>query len=198
MRFFSGNKQLGSKLLQALFLYFSAFVINAFAAGAALSNSDLKAAFVYNFSKYTEWPPETGGNSLVLCLHNLTPEQEQAFSPINGRQANSKAVLLRLIDSTGDTGGCHVLFFGKGTQRAVIDKMLARPTALLSVGDSEEFIDAGGVIALIERDNRLQFDINLAAARRANLKISAQLLKLARKVRDNDKNMADKNVGEPR
>lgn len=198
MRFFSGSKQLGSKLVQALFLCFSAFIINAFAAGAALSNSDLKAAFVYNFSKYTEWPPETGGSSLALCLHNLTPEQEQAFAPINGRQANSKAVLLRLIDSTGDTGGCHILFFGKGTQRAVIEKMLARSTALLSVGDSEEFIEAGGVIALIERDNRLQFDINLAAARRANLKISAQLLKLARKVRDIDKNLIDKNVGEPR
>lgn len=198
MRFFSVGKPVGAKLAQALFLWFFAFEMIAFAAGTALTDAELKAAFVYNFFKYTEWPPETGGSSLVLCLHNITPAQEQAFAPINGRQANSKAVQLRLIDATGDTGGCHVLFLGKGTPRIMVEKLLARPATLLSVGDSEEFIEAGGIIALIERDNRLQFDINLAAARRANLKISAQILKLAHRVRDNEKNMGDKSVGEPR
>jgi hypothetical protein len=163
------------------------FATGIFAADSSASDVALKAAFVYNFSKYTEWPPDTSGGSLVLCLHNVTPAQEQAFAPLNGRMANSKAVQLRVVDSNGETGGCHVIFFGKGTQRAVIDKTHARAAPLLSVGDSEEFIEAGGIIALVERDNRLQFDINLAAARRANLKISAQLLKLAYKIRDDDK-----------
>lgn len=173
-------------ILQAAFLCLLTFVTNVLAADTIETDAALKAAFVYNFSKFTEWPQETGGSSLVLCLHNITPALEQAFEPINGRMSNSKSIQLRTIEATSETRGCHMIFIGKGTQRTVIDKILARSVNLLSIGDAENFIEAGGIIALVEGTNRLKFDVNLAAAQRANLKISAQLLKLAHKVHDSD------------
>lgn len=146
----------------------------------------VKAAFLYNFAKFTEWPDDgrvarEGG--YTLCIVGRDPFGA-ALDEIAGRQVHGLPLRVRRAVSLDTVRDCQILFVSESEERRLPELLRAieaRP--VLTVSDIDGFADAGGMIGLALADRRLQFDVNLGAATRSNLRISSQLLKLARSVR---------------
>lgn len=146
--------------------------------------ASVKAAFIYNFTKYVEWPPETNG-PLQICLLGEPDPLLTALTTLEGKQSQGSNIHVRSAGRDGTSlDGCRVIVVGTSeTVRvaAVLDN--ARKQPALTVSEIEHFAEGGGMIGLVVDGNRVQFEINTQAAQRANLRLSAQLLKLARKVK---------------
>lgn len=144
-------------------------------AQAAVSKEQIKAALVFNFMKFTEWPAEPG--PLVLCLANADRRTEAAFGQVNGRSIDSRTIQVR--PAAADVGACHLLYIQDSSARDMLDRIAASHPRVLTVGDQEEFTEAGGAIGLVEQNGRVHFRVNMDMLRKGNYKVSSQLLKLA-------------------
>jgi hypothetical protein len=153
-----------------------------------IKSSELKAAFVYNFTKFVEWPagslPDAGAPMTIGVLGGDSSILAELRSIVENREVNGRSIVVRLIADPADVQDVQLLFVGVGHDaeflalRATLD---GRP--VLTVGDSPAFVDAGGAIAFVEHGTKLRFEINMASAERARLKVSAQLQELAVAVR---------------
>jgi len=158
------------------------------AQGVAQTNSpgeyEVKAAFVYNFIRFVEWPAESfaGPESpYVVCVVGEDP-----FGPVLERVLADRVVMNRRVESrrvssTAAVGSsCHVAFVGEGNADAV----LRGPHGVLTVGEGRQFTLSGGMIELHLEEQKVRFSVNVAPANAAGLRISSQLLKLAEVVLD--------------
>lgn len=152
---------------------------------SSVSEWDLKAALVFNFARYVEWPERafaTRDAPIVFCLlgHDRFGT---AFGALDGRKLQGRTVKVRSGIGLEDSHGCHVAFVSDASERQllpILRGLAGQP--VLTVSDSEGFIDNGGAIGIVPGDQRLQFEVNRAALDQAQLKASSQLLKLARAV----------------
>jgi len=147
----------------------------------AVSEYKVKAAFLLNFGKYVEWPPSAiRGDSLDICVLGSDPFGDALDETVAGRTVGKRRVQARRVSSVAGADGCNILFVSRDEQSRV-DAVLSglADSPVLLVGEQERFARRGGMINFIEVDNKVRFEINEAAARRAGLKISSQLLKLA-------------------
>lgn len=150
-------------------------------ADSDFSEAKIKAAFVLNFFKYTEWPSDASNKQIVLCLANANTDIANAFSPLEGRTANGRTVSVRVLPASLDASGCNAVYIHDGAAKNILDKLSQnKNTSLLTVGDGLDFLDAGGIIGLVEMDGRMQFDVNPDLSIRGNIRFSSQMLKLAR------------------
>lgn len=172
----------------------SAVMLHAVGLGTAWAQSSVaeyhvKAGFLYHFAQFVEWPPDAwneGGNSLLLCTLGEDPFQGELESTVAGRQAGSRTLRIRHVKPQ-NTHGCNVLFFSKSESHRFASLIAnLRNAPILTVGDADTFLDAGGMIRLFVEGNRVRFEINRRAAESARLKISSQLLLLAKNVVGND------------
>ena len=142
----------------------------------------VKAAYLYNFAKYVEWPPKAfpvASAPLLICIAGANPFGE-ALAALSGKTVESHPVEVRHIPMATSLDPCHIVFIGRAEQgrlKTVLAKLAFRP--ILTVSDIGDFARAGGMIGLVEAEQRIRFDINLTATQQANLKLSSQLLKLA-------------------
>jgi YfiR/HmsC-like len=144
----------------------------------------VKAAFVMNFLKFTEWPPEHLGpppTPLVIAVIGdpaLADALEQAAA---GESINGHPVVLRRLTRVDGDTGVHLLFIGAAEERnlPVILRAMAR-SAVLTVGDTDGFARAGVVLNLYTFDQRVRVEVNTTAAARAGIRLSAHLLRIAR------------------
>jgi hypothetical protein len=149
-----------------------------------LSEDRVKAGFIYNFIKYTQWPGLVGnGNELRVCSPATQPLSGE-LRQLQGRPAQGQTIAVELGVRPENWKTCHVLFIpqDEARQHAATLEAVAR-LPLLTVADSPDFIDAGGMIGLKRIAGRIRFDIHLVHARRAGLVLSSQLLKLADQVK---------------
>ncbi len=147
-----------------------------------------KAAFVLNFSKYTEWPAHAfvaTDSPIQLCILQLDSDIGRAMLKIDGKVVRERPVRVRPVDKDGDLSGCHILFVEQDTGKRLGNRLLeSADSPMLTVGDAAGFASRGGMIELVPSANRLGFAVNLEAAERAELRLSSQLLALARIVKD--------------
>jgi hypothetical protein len=145
----------------------------------------LKAAFLYNFSKFVEWPAQAFPRRdlpLVICLVG-DPFRGILDEIVQGQTIDYRPVEIRRI-ADAQVRGCHIVYVSPPeSQRSTEIIKATTNMAILTVGESEDFIDKGGMIRFIEKDRRLHFQINPDAAERASLKVSSRLLQLADVVR---------------
>ena len=144
----------------------------------------LKAAFLFHFAELVDWPVEAFDGDrkpLVLCTLGGNPFEGGLEAVVNGKLLGARQIRVRHLKQAQEIPGCHVLFIGSSEQ-ARVPMILAKlkDAPILTVGEPEEFVKDGGMIGLRLEGNRVRFDINLEAARRAGLKISSRLLVLAR------------------
>lgn len=148
---------------------------------------DLKAAFVYNFAKFVEWPVENlpAGAPLQVCWFGPADGLGAALPKLEGKAAQGHEIRVRTVQArTEQLKSCHLLVVGDVETPRLHDIIRAsNGLAALTVGTSERFVDAGGMIGLVTTNNKVQFEINLEAAQRANLRLVAQFVNLARTVR---------------
>ncbi|MDR4518784.1 MAG: YfiR family protein [Nitrosomonas sp.] len=141
----------------------------------------VKAAFIYNFLIFTQWPEETG-ETLNLCIYGrdyFDGEIDLLESkPVNGRQ-----IQVKRISVTDQFNDCQAIFFSKSISNelsTLLDKISDKP--ILTLADSSTAVTHGVAINMDLSNERIIFEINLRNARDAGLNISSRLLQLAVKV----------------
>jgi hypothetical protein len=142
----------------------------------------VKAAYLYNFAKFTEWPDTEPLSHLTVCLYGKDPFGGFLDEAIRGKQAHGLPVLIRRL-SAGDeqVDGCQVLFFGSNARiESALSRLQGR--SILTVGELEGFAERGGMIGLVVDRGSVRFDINLAAIAAARLQVSSRLIELGRVV----------------
>lgn len=156
-----------------------------FAEDGASQEYKVKAAFLYNFTLFVEWPTEafTGNDSpLTVCILGKSPFGN-ALGGLKGKTVKTRKLAVRQINSPQEIGGCQVLFVS-ASEKMQLPNILAavKNRNVLTVSDIDSFAEAGGIINFITLEDKVRFEVNLKAAQQARLKISSQLLKLARDV----------------
>jgi hypothetical protein len=151
----------------------------------ATSEYQIKAAFLFHFSQFVVWPPDAfkDATSLTYCTVGEDPFDGELERALNGKSLGARALRVQHVKEARELPGCQVLFLGiteKTRLAAVLESVKSSP--VLTVGDSEHFAEQGGMIGFCREENKIRFEINLGAAARANLKISAKLLSLAKTV----------------
>ena len=155
---------------------------------ARANEAELKAAFLYNFIKFTEWPREQMANKkdpFVIGVLGKDPFGAALDRAIEGETFQQKPIVVRRFARMDESvGNSHALFIGVSEESnlPVILKLLDGQ-AILTMSEIETFIEQGGGIELQKEGNKLAFEVNVGAARRAGLGISAQLLRLAKLVK---------------
>lgn len=175
----------------ARLLFVSCFVLNCAASPLPVdspSEYQVKAAFLFNFAKFVEWPADAFASSqapFVICVLGEDPFGPMLDTTLAGKTMGTHPVLLRRIKEHNDARRCHIVFVSSSESRnfaAVVDSV--RGFAVLLVGDTDGFAAAGGSIEFTIEGNHVRFLINPDAAQRAGLMLSSKLLMLARIVHD--------------
>ncbi|AFL73330.1 YfiR family protein [Thiocystis violascens] len=157
----------------------------ALGARAEVRETELAAAYLYNFSKFVTWPSDSfaGANApLLLCVYGR-PASGDALDTLDGKSAQGHTVRVERRARGAPLRDCHVVYVSLSEQpylNPLLSTLAGRPT--LTVSEAPGFAAAGGMIGFVQLDNRLRFEINLASTEGAGLTISSQLLKLATRV----------------
>jgi hypothetical protein len=151
---------------------------------AAVGEYQVKAAFLYHFAKFVEWPAAAKNRQTVaVCVLGGDPFGPALDFLLEDKTLHGKRFDIRRVSSAAEAQSCHLLFLALSDEQELqtgLQALAAFP--VLTVGDSSNFFTAGGMIRLFVEESKVRFDINLAAARRSQLTISAALLRLARNV----------------
>jgi hypothetical protein len=146
----------------------------------------IKAAFIFHFAQLVDWPPDTPidtENSLFLCTLGEDPFQGTLESSVAGKLIGNRVMRIRHLAEAQDLQSCQILFIGKGQSRRMAAVVAALHNApVLTVGEIAGFVGVGGMIGFLLEDNKVRFEINLAAAESARIKIGSRLLMLAQTV----------------
>jgi hypothetical protein len=157
------------------------------ARGQNVGEYTVKAAFLYNFAKFVEWPADSmggGGSPLVLGVLGDDPFGAAIDQVVAGKTANGRQLVVRRFKWGQDLKQCHILFISSSERKRLAEILGAlRGASVLTVGDMDQFGQQGGMIQFVIEQSRVRFEINIGAAQNARLKISSKLLALARNVK---------------
>lgn len=146
-----------------------------------LNESRIKAAFVFNVARYVSWPAASNEPFVIGVLGRGTVDS--AWQELRGKTVHGRTLDVRKSDDLDDLLNCQIVFITASKRKNLSQiLLLLQDYPILSISDTEGFAQAGGMVHLIKEDDRIRFRINLAAAHRSGLKISSQLLKLAKGV----------------
>jgi len=146
----------------------------------------IKAAFLYNFIKFVDWPSESFKNDAApINLYVLGDDPfGEALDTIRGKRVKGRRLVIKQVRRVEQIEGAHLLFIStseKGRVKQILKSLADAP--VLTISEMEGFGQNGGIINFITVDNKIQFEINSEKAEQHRLRISSQLLKLARIVR---------------
>jgi len=154
------------------------------AAAQSASEYQVKAAFLFNFAKFVEWPTEafpTADAPLQICVLGQDPFGRDFEQVIEDKAVNGHRLEVAHPDGVPQARACQILFIGSSEKQRVRDILQGLTgVSVLTVGDTPGFAKMGGVINFVLDENRVRFEINLKAAERAHLKLSARLLTVAK------------------
>jgi len=144
----------------------------------------VKAAFLYNFAKFVEWPPGSFSDAsapLRICVLGRDPFGEELRSITREKTVNAHKLQVDQVADLQMARTCHILFVAS-SEKAQLAQILEglRGTDALTVGDTKGFVEQGGMINFVLGNNRVQFEVNRKAAEQAGLKISSKLLSVAK------------------
>lgn len=145
---------------------------------ASERQDNIKAAFIFNFARFTEWPADGdagAGDPMVVCRRDDHP-LAAALRTIDGEMIGEREIdVVGLPTVGGDIGRCHILLLAAG-------EAVPRARGLLTVSEAPGFVDRDGAIELVQVGRQVRFQINETNLRRAGLRVSSRLLRLAIRV----------------
>ena len=156
------------------------------AAPASQIEYQLKAGYLYNFAKFIEWPAPPLAAGAAFRVGVLVDENACAIiaDTLRGRMIGDHPIEVVLLTPDSDPTGCRVVFVPRASSLTPAQFRERRPDApVLLVGEKDGFAAAGGEIGFVPRGDNLRYQVNLSAAQRAGLKLSARLASLAEIVR---------------
>lgn len=170
----------------ALGLSFLACAAAPSAASTDAGEYEVKAAYLYNFGKFVQYPAGAWGpdESFTICVAGVDPFQGALGVVLKDALIGTRRVRQRHVEATADLAGCQILFLGDSLQPQVV-ALLASLSGqhVLTVSEIPQFVNRGGMIQFVTQGGRVRFEINLAAAHSAGLTLSADLLRVASAVR---------------
>jgi len=143
----------------------------------------VKSLFLLNFAKYVDWPANAFAAASTPIAIGLIGEDKftaELAKTVEGKIVSGRRIVIQPIETDDDLGKCHILFIAgsdKKRQDEILDKIKALP--VLTVGETDQFIDRGGMINFVKREGKVRLEINLDASRQVRLEISARLLSVA-------------------
>lgn len=152
------------------------------AEGPVQAEYQVKAAFLYNFARFTNWPVDESGK-FRLCILGSNPFDGD-IDALRGKPVHDLPLTVSYINNPADAGSCQLLFISKSMTETVAEIIPAVGRyPVLTVSDMDDFINHGGIIGFLQVDNKIRFEINITAASEAGLSISSKLLSLATTVK---------------
>lgn len=143
---------------------------------------EIKAAFIYNFAKFVEWPEDTFTDAkapLVLGIVGSSPIGA-ALESLENKTVRGRQLIIQQVAAQNNLSQCHMIYIcesEKSDMNRILEHLGSQP--VLTISDIQNFVATGGHINLVIRQNKIRFIINSIAAKKANLKISSRLLKLS-------------------
>ena len=150
--------------------------------GQKADEYEVKAAFLYNFTKFVEWPEATApATSFVICILGDDPFESVIDRLAAGKAVNGRTLQVRRLKEPADARSqCQIVFVGASEKsRAAKLIEMTRGTPVLTVGESREFVRMGGLVFLSTETGHVSVVISDAATQAAGLKVSAKLMTLA-------------------
>lgn len=151
------------------------------------SEFQVKAAYLYNFGRFVQWPDESGTDrkeSFEICVLGTDPFGQALDATLAGGTIGGKSVAAKRITKPQDVDSCRILFISSSEESHLKEDLAALDkTRVLTVSDIPKFSERGGMIGFILDGNRVRFDVNLDSAQGAGLTLSSELLKVATSVR---------------
>lgn len=143
----------------------------------------LKAAFVYRFPQFVEWPEDVlnGAQTLDICVASPNPFGATLEQLVEGESLDGRQLNVRHLRRNAPADTCRVLYLPGEAVISYLERVADAP--VLTISDTPQFLDLGGIIRLTVIDRRVRFEVNASAAERAGLRLSSQLLRLAVAVR---------------
>jgi YfiR/HmsC-like len=146
----------------------------------------VKAAFLYNFAKFVEWPSSSFSDASApfrICVFGLDPFGQELHDITSEKTVNGRKLQVDQVADLQLARTCHILFIAS-SEKAQLKRILEslRGTNVLTVGDSDGFAKLGVIINFVLENNRVQFEVNHKAAEQAGLNISSKLLSVAKLV----------------
>lgn len=152
---------------------------------ADLSEAQAKASLIYNLTKFVQWPLTPHDKTLNLCVYREDPVMP-ILAALGDKSSKGLALRIQSVGTADEARKCHVLYIGNDEQASLrsVSRVL-RGQSVLIVSDIPDSARTGAIVAIGLENRRIAFLINKAAAEEAGLKLSSQLLKLAKEVYEN-------------
>ena len=153
--------------------------------GAPVRESSVKAAFLYKFAGFVEWPPGALGrpeDPLVIGVSGNEPVAADLEQMVAGRTLEGRPVAVRRLREGEGAVGLHILLVGATREQRVRDAIASSPGPVLVVTEQENGLRLGGVLNFAPEGGRVRFSASLAAAEARHLRLSARLLAVAQAV----------------
>lgn len=166
---------------QALLAALILLLTNATAVADPATEYEVKAAFIHNIAKFVEWPAAPdGGAALTLCILGENPFRS-TIRILKDKQIGGMNWKILSANSQTNLKKCRALFIA-ASESGNLSSILERigNGSVLTLGDTDGYAERGVMVNFYIADNKVRFEINPEAARHAGLKISSQVLKLAR------------------
>lgn len=167
-------------LKRFFFLFLITFLSVTVAAQGSEQEANLKAAFIYNFTKYIDWGNYNGRNEFVIDVLGDTPIENSLEQIAKDNTVNDKPIVVHILDNPSKARDCDILFISKDcgfTLKKILSKI---SKGVLTISEQPGYAEQGTAFNFIIINNRLKFEANLNAISSAGLKAGSQLLKLAK------------------
>ena len=152
---------------------------------------ELKAAMLYNLTRFVEWPSSVYPDSqtpTILCILGRDPFANALTSIVSSQTVDGRHLEVRHVQNVREIRGCQVLYISSSEKKDIVQLLSTlKGTSVLTVGEMAQFAARGGMIQFSLEEKQVRFDINLDEASQAGLKISSKLLTLSRIVKDQEK-----------
>ena len=148
---------------------------------------EVRAVYLFNFARFVEWPASAfadTGAPIRICIAGDDPLGTALDRAVVNERVQERRIQAVRLGGSGSARGCHILYVPPSEQRrapAIIGSLGGQPT--LTVGEGAQFLSRGGMIGFRRVENRVRFDVNLDAAQKTGLRVSARLLSVAADVR---------------
>ncbi|HWD20786.1 MAG TPA: YfiR family protein [Verrucomicrobiae bacterium] len=149
---------------------------------------EVKAAFLFNFAQFVEWPSQSFAATnapLTIGIVGDDPFGDLLDGLIKDERVAAHPLVVKRFGAGAAPGACQILFVSRSEKDrlpALLGSMKERP--ILTVGESEQFNERGGMIRFLMEDGKVRFEINPRAAERAGLRLNSNLLRVARIVQE--------------
>jgi hypothetical protein len=155
--------------------------------GQPMDEYQVKAAFLYNFAKFVEWPADTfqsANEPIAICVLGPDPFGQELESAVKGKTIDGRRLVARRISDIRQAGGCRILF-ALSPERRHLSSIFAgiKEAGVLTVGEGEESSPNGAIINFMLESGKVRFEVHVDAAEREKVRLSSKLLSLARKVK---------------